>query len=280
MKNTNKLKGKLMITGLAVSLCLSGCSFNLNEKSGEIESINPIEYEDSTMASNSKIDDIMGFEDKTSDDSSLDYTYLIDNSGTTKATFAHVVDEKTITSNGKFFDGKEEVNCDVFSEDIIQPITLPIAFTLFNIEDMGVLSNSYGDCDITGKKMITLDGDVLYYFEGIFTFNSFADKYIDLGINEGDTMIGKALYRVSNSGSLELLYKSQTGYKEDSPNVLEENYNNYNKIVIPLEDTVFSDMNGEYSENYLREALDVYSGTDMFYNAENEGLDFSKYKKY
>ena len=280
MINKKSIKGKIGITSLALTLLLSGCSFNL-DKDNSIHSDNTTEYEDElSYEGNSKIDSIMGFKEESNNKGSTEYTHLIENSERTTATFAHIIDEKTITSNGKLFDGKKEVPVDTFSDETIQPITLPIAFTLFNVEDIGTLASYYGVCEINGKKLLTLDGEIFYYFEGIFTFDSYADKYIDLGIDEGDAMKAKALYRCNADGTLDLLYKTQSGFMKDSRNVIEANYNDSNEIFVNLEDTVFADMDGEYSKDYIREALDVYSGTDNFYSEENEGKDFSIYKKY
>lgn len=280
MINKKSIKGKIGITSLALTLILSGCSFNL-DKDNSIHSDNTTEYEDElSYEGNSKIDSIMGFKEESNNKGSTEYTHLIENSERTTATFAHIIDEKTITSNGKLFDGKQEVDVEYFGDDTIQPITLPIAFTLFGIDNMTALTESYGDCEITGKKISTLEGEIFYYLEGLFTFNSFADKYIDLGINEGDTIKADVLYRCNADGTLDLLYRTQNGFMNDSPNVLEANYNDSNEIFVNLEDTVFADMDGEYSKEYIREALDVYSGTDNFYSEENEGKDFSIYKKY
>lgn len=277
MKSKISKKGKIIISSLILSLGLSGCSFSLNKDSG-VENDSSIAYED--MQDNDKIDSIMEFQDE-ENKGSIEYTHLIENTDTTRANFVHIIDEKTITNDGKLFDGKKEVSADIFDDETIQPITLPIAFTLFGVDNMADLTDSYGNCEITGKKLLTLDGEIFYYFEGLFTFNSFADKYIDLGINEGDTMTAKSLYRLNADGTLDLLYKSQSGFKEDSPNVLEANYNDVtDKILVDMEDTVFKDMDGEYSVEYLKEALDVYSGTDYYYDSSNDGKDFSKYKKY
>ena len=250
-------KGKLAISGLVLALGLSGCSFNLN-KSGDnkvlIETNKAYDYE----LENDRIDNLMGFTNDIEDNDYLDYTYLIDNSETTVATFAHVIDEKTITSNGKLFDGKEERESAVFEEDIIQPIVTPKAFFLYNVDDISTLVESYGDCDITGKKMITLEGEVLYYFESVLTFNDFAHDIIDLDIKDGDTITAKALYRLNPNGQLELLYKTQEGYKEDTPNIVEANYNDSSEVVIPLDKTIFADMDGKYSESEAENTLKEY----------------------
>ena len=256
-------KGKLAISGLAVVLVLSGCSFNIDSiKSGEI-SKNKLLIETNDgydyNLDNTRLDDIMGFsKDVNEDKKYLEYTYLIDNSKYTNATFAHVIEEKTITSDGKLFDGKEEVSMETFGEEIIQPITVPISFVLFNIENVPDLLDGYSKCDITAKKMITLDGDILYYFESELTFNSFAERVICLDIADGDTITAKALYKLNPSGMLELLYRNQEGIKADTDNVVMNNFNNSNEIVIPLEKTIFADMDGKYSEKDVNETLKEY----------------------
>ena len=266
MLDTSKLsklaKGKIAISGLVFVLILSGCTYKLNKNGIDksknkvlIETSDEIDYE----IENSRIDSIMDFSKEVDEDKEyLEYTYLIDNSDTTTATLAHVIDEKTITSTDKKFDGKEKVDFKILNEDIIQPIVLPKAFVLFNVENVSDLVDGYGDCDITGRKMITLDGDILYYFESTITFNSFAARTIFLDINEGDTITAKALYKVYPSGQLELLYRTQEGIKSDTDNVIEANYNDAYEVVVPLERSVFSDMNGKYSEEEANEEIKTY----------------------
>ena len=36
---------------------------------------------------------------------------------------------------------------------------------------------------------------------------------------------------------------------------------------------------GEYDEEYLLEALDVYNGTNNYYDESNDGKDFSNFQK-
>ena len=59
----------------------------------------------------------------------------------------------------------------------------------------------------------------------------------------------------------------------------ENNINLIFDLVVPIENTVFSELVGEYDEEYLLEALDVYNGTDLYYNENNEGKEFSSFKK-
>lgn len=258
MLNKNRtLKGKLAISGLILTLGLSGCSFQLNKGDSKvlIETNNTYDYN----LENSRIDELMGFTKEVDEEKEyLDYTYFIDNSETTVATLAHVIDEKTITSHKKIFDGKEEVSKDTFGEAIIQPIVTPKAFFLYHVENISDLVENYCDCEITGRKMITLEGETLYYFESILTFNKFAENTIDYDITEGSKMTAKALYRLSPSGQLELLYKTQDGYKADIPNILETNFNDSKELVMPLEESVLAEMNGKYSELEANKTLKEY----------------------
>ncbi|MBQ6498015.1 MAG: hypothetical protein IJI58_04815 [Bacilli bacterium] len=256
-------KGTIAISGILTTLLLSGCSFDIDEiKSIDIsknkfliETNDEYDYE----LENDRIDDIMGFtKEVDSDEEYLDYTYLIDNSVTTTATFAHVIDKKTITSDGKMFDRKSEMSSKTFGEDIIQPIVLPISFTLFNIDGVPDLVDGLAVCDITGTKMVTLEGDILYYFESVVTFENFAERVVALDVHEGDTISAKALYRLNPNGKLDLLYRTQDGYKSDTDNVIMYNYNDSNEIVIPLENTIFAEMKGNYTIEEANEALKEY----------------------
>lgn len=272
-KYYQKGKKKLLVTNLAFALILSGCSFSLgNSKQDTIKS--NIEVED-IIDDNNEIDELMGFKNNYKNINT--YDYLIDNSDNTTATFAALLEEKTISNDTKFFDEREEASIEVFNNPIINPITIPKPLVLDHIYEVSDLVGSYGNCDITCKKLISLNGEIYYYIKSIFTFDS-AGEYLIIGANSGDTIEAEYLYRVDENNELELLYRNQTGVSADTDNVIENNYNNSNQtIIVPIEETVFSDMNGSYNEEYLREALDVYSGTDDYYDPKNDGEDFTKF---
>ncbi|MBR2678449.1 MAG: hypothetical protein IKE63_03435 [Bacilli bacterium] len=274
-------KGKVAISGVIVTLVLSGCSFQLSAKSDVNDKVlieNTRNYD--TELSHAKIDDIMGFS-KDSDNlkSYLDYHYLIENNDITGATFAHIVEEKTITNDRKRFDGKKEVDDTILDDSIIQPIVLPKVFVLFNAEKVSDLIDAYADCDITAQKLLTFDGDILYYFESTITFNKFAEKYIGLDIKEGDTMTGKALYKLGVAGNWDLLYRNQEGFRSDDSNVVENNYNDTFDVILPISETIFADMNGKYKEEEIKEILDTYNYTGD-YTSQVNTISASKCKKY
>ena len=274
--NMNNKKIKVIVSSLILSLGLTGCSFSLIKDSNEDKLF--VKYDEELEFENdNNIDQAINIDKEKI--KKVDYEYLIEASEYTKPTFAHVIDESDLTSKIKGFDRFKEKNYETFNESIFQPITLPIAFTLFNIDDIGDLTEAYGDCDINYKKLYTIDGEILYYFDSTFTFNSFAERYIGLDIKENDTMNAKILYRLEEDDSLTILYKNQTGIKDNCNNVLEKNFNNSKKIVIPIEETVFNSLDGEYDEEYLLEALDVYNGTNDYNNESNEGKDFSSFKR-
>lgn len=260
-KAIKSVKGKLVISGLILSLGLSGCSFQLNkDKSNNSNNKVLIEMNDEYdyNLDQEHIDDIMGFSKDVKDKKYLEYTYFIDSSTATDATLAHVIEEKTITNDGKMFDGKTEMTSRTFREDVIQPIVLPIAFTLFNVDDMADLADAYATCNITCKKMVTIEGDILYYFDSTAVFNKFAERTIGLDIIEGDTIHATALYKLNPNGKFDLLYRNQEGFKSDSDDVVAENYNNTKEIVIPIEESVLSEMDGKYSEKEALETVKEY----------------------
>ena len=149
----------------------------------------------------------------------------------------------------------------------------------YNRESIIDLIDAYGDCDVNCKKLYTIDGDILYYVDSTVTFNISAEKYIGLDIKENDTMNCKVLYKLEDDNSLTILYRNQTGIKDNCDNVQEKNFNNSKELVIPIENTVFSELDGEYDEEYLLEALDKYNGTNNYYDESNENKDFSFIKK-
>ena len=54
------------------------------------------------------------------------------------------------------------------------------------------------------------------------------------------------------------MYRTQEGIKSDTDNVIEANYNDAYEVVVPLEKSVFSDMNGKYSEEEANEEIKTY----------------------
>ena len=272
----NKKGVKVLVSSLILSLGLSGCSLNLvkrfDNKNLFVKYDNELEFDN-----DNKIDKLINIDDEKTN--KVDYEYLIEASEYTKPTLAHVIDESNLTSKFNIFDRDNEKNFEKFNEGVFQPITLPISFILFNIDDIGDLTEAYGNCDINYKKLYTLDGDILYYIDSTFTFNKFAEDYIDLDIKENDTMNSKILYRLEDNNSLTILYKNQTGIKDNCDNVKEKNFNNSNELVVPIENTVFADLVGEYNEEYLLEALDVYNETNNYYDESNDGKDFSNFQK-
>ena len=278
-------RGKLAISTLILTLGLSGCSFSFNKDKTEANEGNKIliEYDIETQELfNKKVDNLLGWEspsDENINGELLEYTYLIDNSEETNATLACVTNEVTITSDERSNVSKREMTSSEIDQPVIQPIVIPKGFQLYGVESMFDLVESFGTLDVDCKKLVTLDGDTLYYFEGLFKFNKFA-KQARLVFEDDEYMEAKVLYKLQDNGMWKELYRNQTGYMSDSKNVMGHNHNNTNEIVIPISETVFANDNGEYSEAYIKEALDTYSGKDDFYDEDNEGKDFSAYKKY
>lgn len=272
---------KLVVTNLTLSLIMTGCSFHLDKKT-ILNYQKGIVVEDYTDYNSEKsvedIDKLIGFGNNHKINHN-NFTYLINNTYLTPATLATVLEETTITNKSKLLDGKTEMPYDIFNHCIIQPITLPKSFVVDNIYEVNKLIEYFGNCDITCQKLFTLDNETLYYFKSVFTFDSNA-KHLVIEAEDGDTITAESLYRVDEDENLELLYKNQKGIKEDCPNVVEANYNNdTDNILIPIENTVFSNIEGKQKESYLREALDVYSGEDNYYSEENEDIDFTIFSK-
>ena len=82
------------------------------------------------------------------------------------------------------------------------------------------------------------------------------------------------MYLLAN-GKLTLVYRNQTGLVSEDENIVNSNLNNSSRVVIPVAETPFKDLNGEYAISYIYEALDTYAG--MNYYSEND--DFDKFKK-
>ena len=275
---------KLVVSEVIMSLIMTGCGFNITKKVDKenttkvtIERQHNIDLE----KNNSEIDRLIGFT-RNHQENQNNINYLIDKSENTNATFATLLEDKTITSVEKLMDGKKAMTRGTFNYYLINQIIIPESLSNLKshqIDEMTDLINYYGTCDINCKKLLTLDHETLYYFDETLTFNSHI-KQLPIDANEGDFIKAECLYKVLDDNKLELLYRNQTGYKRDEQNIIDANYNNENEnIIIPLEDTIFEILNGEYKESYLREALDTYTGEENYYASENKGKDFSMFSK-
>ena len=272
----NKINIKLAISTLVLTLGVSGCSFNLVNRSNNKKIVAEYDY-DYTFNNNNPIDNI--FDIKKETENKIDYNYLIDSSEYTRATLAHVIADKTITSRTKMFENKKGKPNQTFDNEAIQPIIIPQIFRLNDIDKMSDLIDRYGECEVNCKKLFTLEGDTLYYLDSTFTFNEFAEKFFGFDVKAKDTINAKILYKFNDDNTATILYRNQTGIESRISNVKDKNFNNEKEIIIPVEKTIFNDLDGYYKEEYLKEALDAYNGTDEYYSINNEGIDFNKFKK-
>ena len=287
MKLIDLLKKKAILLSLASGIALTGCSINTDHSKNEPNNIS-CKMSDETLHENyySYLEGVMGIKNfKMGSKNNMNLTYLIDMSNLdsdfinnldegpnynpiNRVTFAELIDNKTITSDLKLLDGKSTLNAPAFYSDgstkAWQPIIIPDSYDNKDLIDL--IRN--GSCDVNCKKFLTMDGETLYYFDG---------RIINV---EGKEVIhSNCLYQFTDDNSLITLYRNQTGIGDQCENVLKNNFNNDSEVVYKLEDTIFKDMSGNYKESYLREALDVYLGEDKYFSSENDGKDFSKYKK-
>ena len=187
-----------------------------------------------------------------------------------RASFAHLMDEGTITSDLELGDEAVTMSSATFCDSRINPIILPDSLSEF--KTIRNLLN-YTDSTIKCKKIITFDGKTLYYIDAKMVFN------YDCAVSDGDYIQCKCLIQLYPNGKFILLSRNQTGIGSESENIINSNFNNEKQIVLPISDTVFKDMNGVYTDEYLNEAIDTYSGENMFYSTKNDGIDFDIYKK-
>ena len=291
-----KTRKKLLIASLITMLSLNGCSINSQKDTTNKKNKTIICEETSTPLTQNYYDyleDIyqMNYIENEKIEKNIIFEYLIDFTGLNdnsidnlyksmnkaplnKATFAHLIEDSTITNITKPFDGKTAMTNATFYSDgsskVYQPIIIPESYNNTNILDFIGKEHLDGEssyCDLNCKKFITIDGQTLYYLDG------------KVGDGENNIFNAQALYQYTDNHEFVLLYRNQTGYGLYDRNILDSNFNNVDKIVYPIEETVFKDLNGTYEESYLREALDVYSSENNYYSSDNEGKDFSMYKK-
>ena len=287
MKIIDLLKKEVVLLSMMCGVTLTGCSSLNRQNNNQPNSILcEVNYNDIHENYCSFLEGVMGIDNfKVGNKNKMNFTYLIDLSDLdndslsdlddgssydplSRATFAELIDSKTITSKMELGDGKSTLNTPAFYSDgstfSWQPIIIPDSY---KDNDLIELMNE-GSCDVNCKKLLTMDGETLYYFTGSLT-----DK-------NGSVIIeSSCLYQFTDDNNLVTLYRNQTGIGDQCENILKNNFNNNNEVVYKLKDTVFKGMSGEYKESYLREALDVYLGEDRFFSSDNEGKDFSSYKK-
>ena len=295
MKKIELLRNKLAILSLVGTIALTGCSntkedtkANGNEVLVEYTShYNPELYDN-------KIDDIMGLKNTYNEDlykEKINYNYFIDNTNLTKeelsqkykdageggqlifASFARLVDENTITDKISFNDDKSAMSLGTFKSSL-QVITCPDSIKNNKIP---IECANY---EINVKKLVSIHGQTFYYIDSKLIFNDNVKYYsTSAPIHSGDVIECECLYQLFSDGKFIELSRNQTGLGSESDNIINSNFNNESKVVSKVDETVFKDMNGEYKESYLREALDTYTGSNLFESKDNEGIDFSQYKK-
>ena len=229
-----KTRKKLLIASIILSLSLNGCASNKNENKNtntntdELvceEVMNPIEqnyFSNLEYIYNFSGDNKERYKKNVSFDYLIDFTNLTDEEyrslyksmGDTtpinKATFAKLVEEKTITDEEKTFDGKIAMTQPTFYGDgtnhIHQPIIIPESYDNKNILDFIDPSNcskTNNHCEINCKKFITIDNQTLYYLDG---------KVI---IDNEELFRAKCLYQLNDNNDLILLFRNQTGAYEN-----------------------------------------------------------------
>ena len=294
MKKKDLLKKKLAILSLAGSLAFTGCTGKKKEEARK----NNI-YVTCDTHSNPEIydrwtDNLMGLKNTADEDfygEKLNYNYFIDNTNISKeeladryknanenptlpvATFARLVDEKTITDKVDATDGKRAMTTGTF-RSAIQIVMCPDMLKNMKIP------LSCLDFEINVKKLVSLEGDTFYDVKSIVMFNDNIRYYMSsMKVYPGVTMECESLFQLFPDGKFVEISRNQTGLGCEDENIASTNFNNKVPVVLQVEDTVFNGMNGDYKEAYLKEAADTYKGTNDFYSSENKGTDFSQYKK-
>ena len=285
----NKLRKKLLLLSLIASLSLTGCSKNKVESQPKIL----VECDSHTNSEqyHNSIDDLLGL-DRTSHNEDLygkklNYTYLIDNTNLEETTFAGIyynagvnetihyaslarlVDENTITSKIDFNDNKTAMSTGTFTA--LQIIECPDSLK------NDVIPSTCCNYEMSCKKLVTIDDQTYYYIVSEVTFNESIEKY-DNQITKDDYLKCESLYQLCENGFVELS-RHQTGLGSTDENISNRNFNYQEEVVLPIEKTPFKEMNGEYTKDYILEALDAYTGRDDHYSTDTKNIDFSSYQK-
>ena len=189
--------------------------------------------------------------------------------GPSRADFASLIEDEHIEAKTANDSGWKKINA------VEEWLTFP--------EDLQELNGTKIDSTrfLDAQKFITMDGKTIFSLKYKRVFNEtkngdtcFIEKGTSINLDvvfESIEIYGK-YYNIP-------LYLRQYGVGENSKNVQEHNINCSNEVIMPLENTVFKNMNGEYSYEYLIEALDTYVGGNMIEYGVNRDIDFSEYKK-
>lgn len=288
LEELKKLRNQLVIAGLAGigALNVTGCS----EKTADnkiVTEINTLHIADDSLVPIDVLLHFNGSADRGIKKSKVDYQYLIDNSEITDeeierrnklgasvsyASLAHVIDEAVITNRFALGDHKTGYTLRTFGDSPVQVITCPDTLS------KKVIPLECADYEIDVKKLLSDDGHIFYSIKSTETFKKSANRYNPY-VQNGDTVECEVLYQLVGTNKYVEIYRNQTGIFSEDENVVSKNINNETKILKPLEETVFKDLNGEYDKDYITEALDTYSGQDSFSAASNAEYDFSKFIK-
>ena len=102
-------------------------------------------------------------------------------------------------------------------------------------------------------------------------------KYHSIILLTNNRLIG---FGLNDLGQWEQLYRKQSGKDYDTQNVLDANFNSYQKILVPIEETEFADMIGEeYTVDFIIDELNAYNDANNYYG-ENDSQKVSQLIKY
>lgn len=280
------LRKKLMLLGLLAPLSLTGCK---NEEAVEKQHIT---IECDSFSNNEEFDREMDHllaldrsrESKNLYGQKLDYAYLIDFTSLSESefidtytnlgleelpdyvSFARLVDESTINNKIDLFDGKTEMTSATFKA--LKTIKMPDSIKKYDIPYV------YRNYEINTKKLVSLEGKTYYYITSVLSFKDSIEK-LGISVSSKDYLRCESLYLLDKGNFIEIS-RNQSGLGSVDENIVNSNFSAVK--VSPIEITNFKNMSGEYTNEYAREALDTYAGTDNYYSLNNEGIDFSEYK--
>ena len=280
------LRKKLALLSLVGTLGLTGCSKEVEQ--GESKIITNISGGEEVKNQFYNFDNITYKDLK---DGEYLYNYLIDLSdlnykeisnlypdvyhmeskyGPSKAVFARLISEE-------YFDDDDLFNSNYnLRQNIEEEILLPDELKPLN----GMKIDSLRE--VEAKKFLTLDGKTIYSLNYKRTFIGSIEKD-GVAINPGDTIELEVVFQCVKdkyNGVINIPLKiKQSGIGSNSKNILDNSINGEINMIVPIENTVFKDMNGNYTKDYLYEALDTYVGDDSIDMPETRDIDFSAYEK-
>lgn len=237
------------------------------------------------LRSNDRIENKLSRADNVGFEYLIDLDYTSDMTNLSRSLLAKIVDEHTLSNSlSTIFEKNETRMTSVPS--FLSYVILPEDYKVYG--SIGGLRN-VSNFDYKCQKLLTYSPegtDIVYNVSQRIEINSMIDHYnhhlpsVGSKFEKGNTLQVDMLFKVED-GKIIILASKQTGIGSECKNVQKNNIGNYDEAIKSIKNTKLSTLSNDnaYNSSYIYEVLDAYSGTDIYMSSENDGKDFSAFKK-